>query len=146
MKTRSLISLVKSFTNSLAKQLLSAKFSMFLVVGGMNTCFGYISGVALLTLLGGLMPTFLIGVLSAIIAMTFNYLTYKFFVFRTTGGWLREIIRTFKVYGVALTAGIIALTVAYDIFALPSYISQLVSVAVAISITMSGNFFFTFRR
>ena len=146
MKNRSLTSLVKSFSNSFAKQLLSAKFSMFLAVGGMNTCFGYISGVALLNLLGGLLPTFLIGMLGAGIAVTFNYLTYKFFVFRTTGGWLREIIRTFKVYGVAITASIIALTVAYDIFALPSYISQLVSMAVAISISIFGNFFFTFRR
>lgn len=72
----------------------------FLAVGACNTIFGY-GCFAFFTML--LMPVIAYGyvaasLLSNLIAITFSFLGYKWFVFKTHGHYLREWIRCVGVY------------------------------------------------
>ena len=49
------------------------------------------------------------GVISGFTNITFSYLNYKFFIFKTKGNYLRELVRCFIVYGGAMSAGILLL-------------------------------------
>lgn len=75
----------------------------FLVVGGWNTLFS----IGVLWLLDRFIPYAqdsllqkeLVLVLNWVIAVTHNFFTFKFLVFRSTGPWLREYLRMYVTYG-----------------------------------------------
>jgi len=76
----------------------------FLVVGGFNTVFGVADSFVLLKLLLWLRPdepktmaTVAMAV-SSIINIAFSFLTYKWFVFRTRGNYLKEYLRSLTIY------------------------------------------------
>jgi putative flippase GtrA len=83
----------------------------FLAVGACNTIFGY-GCFAFFTML--LMPLVAYGyifasLLSNLIAITFSFLGYKWFVFKTRGHYLREWTRCLGVYagGMVLSAAVL---------------------------------------
>jgi len=83
----------------------------YLLVGACNTLFGY-ACFALLTLL--LNPFFRYGyvvasVLANLIAITFSFLGYKWFVFKTQGNYLKEWIRCLGVYASSVILSTLAL-------------------------------------
>ena len=72
----------------------------YLTVGALNTAFGY-GCFALLTML--LTPLIAYGYVLAVLlanlfAITFSYLGYKWFVFKTQGNYLKEWVRCVGVY------------------------------------------------
>jgi putative flippase GtrA len=82
----------------------NAQVLRYLAVGACNTLFGY-SCFALLTML--LTPTIAYGyVLASLVAnllsITFAFLGYKWFVFKTEGNYLKEWIRCLAVYSVSM--------------------------------------------
>jgi putative flippase GtrA len=76
----------------------------FVVVGGFNTVFGVIDTFVLLKLLLWLRPdqpktmgtVAMAG--SSVINIAFSFLTYKWFVFRTKGNYLKEYLRSLTIY------------------------------------------------
>jgi putative flippase GtrA len=93
------------------------QFLRYLCVGAVNTLFGYFCFAIILTLLNAVMPTrllYLTVVLASVLSVppniTFSYLGYKFFVFRTKGNYLREWLRCFAVYGTGMIPGLVALS------------------------------------
>jgi putative flippase GtrA len=93
------------------------QFVRYLFVGGLNTFFGYLSFVIILTLLNAAVPARLLyltvvaaSIISTPLNITVAYLGYKFFVFRTKGNYLREWLKCFAVYGSAMIPGLIALS------------------------------------
>ena len=86
------------------KRLAEAQSFRFLVVGGFNTLFGVADSLLLLKLLLMAVPTQpkLMGTVavaaSSVINIAFSFLTYKWFVFRTRGNYLREYLRSLTVY------------------------------------------------
>lgn len=92
-----------------------AQFGRYLVVGLANTIFGYSSFAILTFLLTPHVPYAYIfaGVLSSLLNITFAFLNYKWFVFRTKGNYLREWFRCILVYsgGIVLGAALLPLTV-----------------------------------
>ena len=91
----------------------SAQFTRYLLVGGINTLFGY-GLFALLnwsfTGLGSFSYMFA-AVLAPLIAITVAFLGYKWFVFRTRGNYLAEWIRCLGVYGSGVLIGWILLPI-----------------------------------
>jgi putative flippase GtrA len=76
----------------------------FLVIGGCNTLFGIADTFVLLRLLlllrpdqPKLMATVAMAA-SSIINIGFSFLTYKWFVFRTEGNYMREYLRSLTIY------------------------------------------------
>ena len=93
------------------------QFLRYLCVGAFNTLFGYLCFAIILTLLNAVMPArllYLTVVLASVISVppniTFSYLGYKFFVFRTKGNYLSEWLKCFAVYGTGMIPGLVALS------------------------------------
>jgi putative flippase GtrA len=95
----------------------AGQFVRYLCVGVFNTIFGYASFVVTLTLLNAVVPArllYLTVVAASLLSMPLNitvaYLGYKFFVFRTEGNYLRELLKCFAVYGTAMLPGLVVLS------------------------------------
>ncbi len=90
----------------------SREFGRFLVVGVWNTFFGYGVFALFNFLLAKQFPQVgyvIASVLSSIINITVAFLGYKWFVFRTSGNYLREWLRTVSVYSVGIGVSILLL-------------------------------------
>jgi putative flippase GtrA len=102
--------------NSHVHNLRRAQVLRYLAVGACNTLFGYIC-FALLTML--LTPVIAYGyvlasLLANLLSITFAFLGYKWFVFKTVGNYFREWLRCVAVYSVSmvLSAGALPFVVA----------------------------------
>jgi putative flippase GtrA len=92
-----------------------SQFGRYLVVGLWNTIFGYSSYALLTAALTPRLPYayILAGVLSSVLNITLAFLNYKWFIFKTTGNYLREWLRCLLVYsgGIVLGAALLPVTV-----------------------------------
>jgi putative flippase GtrA len=93
------------------------QFFRYLLVGVFNTVFGYLSFAVILTLLNHSIPQRFLylsviaaSLISSPINITVAYFGYKFFVFRTSGNYLREWLKCFAVYGTGQIPGLLALS------------------------------------
>jgi len=118
----------------------------YLLAGGWNTIFGYGVGVWLYKLLSPEWHVLWIGALTNVMAITMSFLTYKLFVFRTKGNWLREYMRTYVVYGGAALVGMLLLWMLVDGFRIPIWISQGIVIGVTVLFSYLGHSRFTFAR
>ena len=77
------------------------QFGRYLVVGLVNTAFGYGTYAGLTALLTPHIPFAYIAasVISSFLNITFSFLNYKWFIFKTKGNYLREWSRCIVVYG-----------------------------------------------
>jgi len=89
---------------NLTKRLAEAQSVRFLVAGGFNTLFGIADSLLLLKLLMTIDPAQLklMGTvamaLSSVLNIAVSFLIYKWFVFCTTGNYLREYLRSLTIY------------------------------------------------
>ena len=118
----------------------------YLVVGGLNTLFGYSSFAVLNYLLTGHMPYAYMAAsaLGSVVSISFAFVGYKFFVFKTKGNLLREYLRTYVVYGTStlvslavLPALVFALGFVIHRANLVPYVAQ----AITLLIVVFGSFF-----
>lgn len=88
----------------MGKRLAEIQSVRFLVIGGGNTLFGVADTFVVLKLLFMLQPgqPKLMGTLamasSSMVNIGFSFLTYKWFVFRTKGNYLKEYLRSLTIY------------------------------------------------
>jgi putative flippase GtrA len=77
------------------------QFGRYLIVGVGNTIFGYGTYAGLTAMLTGRVPFayMVASILSSFLNITFSFLTYKWFIFKTKGNYLREWSRCVVVYG-----------------------------------------------
>ena len=89
------------------------QFGRYLAVGVCNTVFGYGVYAGLTALLTPHLPLAYVwaSLIGNLIAITFAFLNYKWFVFRTRGNYLREWSRCVVVYGGAMLLGTAVLPV-----------------------------------
>ena len=83
------------------------RFINYIFVGAVNTAFGY--GLFALLVYATRGRYMVASVVSQIAGVTFSYLTYKFFVFKTKGNYLREYVKCWSVYGAAAALNVAAL-------------------------------------
>lgn len=126
----------------------------YLVVGGLNTVFGYGTFAVLNYFLTGHVPYAYMAAsaLSSVVSISFAFVGYKFFVFKTKGNFLREYLRTYAVYGSSMLVGLALLPAL--VFALGFVIHRAnvvpyVAQAITMVIVVFGSFFghkkFSFR-
>ena len=118
----------------------------YLVVGVWNTAFGYGVFAALWALGGQRFHYTAILTVGYVVSLTQNFILFKWLVFRTTGHWLPEYLRTYVVYagGYALNLALLALLVGK--FGIRVLIAQLVCVGIVTVVSYAGHRYFTFRR
>jgi putative flippase GtrA len=126
-------------------QLTSDK-TRYLLAGGWNTLFGYCLGVSLYTLLSPSLNTVLIAVLANIIAISMSFLTYKLFVFRTKGHWMREYLRSYVAYGGTAVLGIFLFWFLIDTLNVSIWLTQFFTIAITAAFSYFAHKYFTFRR
>ncbi|HEX4169308.1 MAG TPA: GtrA family protein [Bryobacteraceae bacterium] len=130
------------------------QFVRYVLVGGFNTAFGF--GVfALLNWSFRRLGSFAYmyaWLLSNVIAITAAFLAYKWFVFRTRGNYLIELIRCFSVYGSGMLFGAVALpitvTILRRIMHKPEqapYIAGALLTVVTVVLSFLGHRHFSFR-
>ncbi len=92
---------------------ISGQFARYLMVGAVNTLFGYSSFAILTALLTPFIPYSYVvaSVISNLINITFSYLNYKSFVFKTRGNYAREWFRCVAVYSGGIAIGALLLPV-----------------------------------
>lgn len=89
------------------------QFGRYLAVGICNTVFGYSTYAVLTALLTPHIPFAYVVALAiaGVVNITFSFLTYKWFVFRTKGNYLREWSRCIVVYGGTMLLGVAILPI-----------------------------------
>jgi putative flippase GtrA len=94
------------------------QFVRYILVGGFNTVFGYGIFAFLNWSFGGLgsYSYMYAAVLGSLISISVAFLGYKWFVFRTSGNYVREWIRCFGVYGSSALIGLAGLPILVTIF------------------------------
>jgi putative flippase GtrA len=90
-----------SWIGRIALQFPPGQFGRYLAVGSLNSAFGYGSYAGLTALLTPCIPFGYIvaSILANFLGITFSFLNYKRFVFKTKGNYLREWLRCIVVYG-----------------------------------------------
>ena len=153
-KEMSLSGFANKCSTTLMRQFPPGQFGRYLLVGAWNTLFAYGSYAALTALLTPHIPHayVLAAVLANLLAITFSYLNYKWFIFKTKGNYVREWIRCLAVYGGGSLFGIIILPVLVflirrftPMYASAPYLAGAIIAASTIVVSFTGHKNFTFR-
>jgi len=122
------------------------KFLRYLVVGGLNTAFGYGVSVGLYYTLSHHLHIIVIGVLANVICITEAFIIYKLFVFKSRENWLHEYMRCYVVYGGSALIGIFGLWLLVNIMGIPFWLAQAGLMIVSVLISFAGHNRFTFKK
>jgi putative flippase GtrA len=97
----------------LTRHIPPGQFGRYLVVGIGNTLFGYGTFALLTAMLTPVVPhAYLIAaVIANLLNITFSFLNYKWFVFKTKGNYLREWCRCVMVYSGGIAISLLLLPV-----------------------------------
>jgi putative flippase GtrA len=87
-----------------------------------------------------------IAALSNVINVSFSFLTYKLFVFRSAGIWWQELFRSFIVYGGSALIGIIGLWALVDGLGVPFWLAQGSLMVISVLFSYVGHNRFTFKQ
>ena len=140
--TNSLFSPIKPLlTSALASPRLR-----YLVAGGWNTVFGYITSVILYSLLSPRWHVVVISVLANILSISMSFISYKLLVFRTKGHWLNEYLRSYLVYGGMALVGTGLLWLFVDGIHLRFWLAQGIVIVSTVCISYLGHKHFTFNK
>jgi putative flippase GtrA len=117
----------------------------YLLAGVWNTIFGYTLGVFAYLWLSDHIHIIFISILANIIAITMSFLSYKLFVFKTSGEWLIEYLKIYLVYGGTALIGTFLLWGFVDYFKISIWISQGLVLGLLFIISFILNKNFTFK-
>lgn len=127
------------------RNLLNSSKFRYLIAGGWNTIFGYSLGVILFLLLTDSVHTAFIAFICNLISMAMSFVTYKLFVFRTKGNWIKEYFKACLVYGNVAIISIVVIWILVDLVGLNIWISQALAILVTVVISYFGHEKFTFK-
>lgn len=144
---------------TLLKRIPKGEALRFLIAGGGNTLFGITDTFFFTWLCVRLLPghaalaTSIATLFSTVINISVSFLTYKRFVFRTEGNYLREYSRSLLIYLPSLVVSMVAVAPLAAVLAhwlprpkLAPYVAQACIVAVAIVPQFLGHKNITFRK
>lgn len=118
----------------------------YLFVGGVNTVFGYISGIFLYNFLSPIFHIISIAIMVNIINISFSFLTYKLVVFKTKSVWWQEYFRSYLVYGLSALINIGLIWILVGVLKIPFWIAQGVLVLLTVVFSYLGHSKFTFAN
>lgn len=102
-----------SWFKKLTRHIPAEQLGRYLLVGAGNTVFGYGTFALFTAIFERFIPHgyILAGVVSSVLNITFSYLNYKWFVFKTKGDYLREWARCVAVYSGGIILGALLLPI-----------------------------------
>jgi putative flippase GtrA len=117
----------------------------YLLIGGINTVFGYFVTVFFYYSLTNVLHTLTILCLANVCAISFSFLTNKFFVFKTKGKWTSEYLRYFFVYGNTALIAILLTWILTDYTNIPFWLSQALILPFTVIVTYLSQKKYTFK-
>jgi len=117
----------------------------YLVAGAWNLLFGYMLGVVVYLWLNQIVHVIIISIIVNIITITMSFLTYKIFVFKTSGGWLTEYLKIYAVYGSTAFFGTVLLWIFIDYLKIDIWFSQGLVLSILFIFSFILNKKFTFK-
>ncbi len=123
------------------------KKKRYLITGLINTIFGYFIGILNYILFYKLIGIFFLSLLNNILSITFSFLTYKYFVFKTKNEFfLKEYLKSYIVYGLAFIIGTFFLWLTLEILKLDIFVAQFITISLTVIFSYIGNNYFTFKE
>jgi putative flippase GtrA len=118
----------------------------YLLTGGFNAVCGYFLGVGAYLGLRESFHIIFISIVANIFAITISFLTYKIFVFRTSGEWLKEYLKIYLVYGLTAIISTLLIWIFVDILSINIWLSQGLVLFSMFLFSFFLNRSFTFKR
>ena len=128
------------------RNIIKRKELRFLCAGCVNTFFGYICSLVIYFYLKSVISIVFIAIISTIINITFSFFSYKLFVFRTKGNWIREYLRCYIVYGLSSIFGIIGIWFLVEMLKIPFWLSQACIIMITVIISYIGHSKYSFNN
>jgi len=117
----------------------------YLLIGGINTVFGYFVTVFFYYSLTNVLHTLAILGLAHIFAISFSFLTNKLFVFKTNRKWVSEYLRYFFVYGNTALIAILLTWILTDYTNIPFWLVQALILPFTVIVTYLSHKKYTFN-
>lgn len=118
----------------------------FLIVGGLNAIAGYLITVVAYKYLYDSVDLIVIGLLVNFVTITISFLVYKLFVFKTTGRWISEWLKSFLVYGFSALFSTFAMWLLLDYFKINLYAAPMIIMLIMYAFSVFAHVNFTFKR
>ena len=126
---------------------IDGKKKRYLIIGLINTIFGYFIGILNFILFYKLVGIFFLSLLNNIVSITFSFLTYKYFVFKTKNKFfLSEYLKSYIVYGISFIVGTFFLWLTLEVLKLDIFIAQFITISLTVVFSYIGNNYFTFKE
>lgn len=125
-------------------QFIKSKKFRYLLIGGINTVLGYSICAGIYLILGSSLHVIIIGIICNVLVISFNFFTYKIFVFKTKGNWLREYFCCYIIYGLSSCLSIIGVWVLVDFIGVNFYAAVACTMAIAVVFSWFGHSRFTY--
>jgi putative flippase GtrA len=129
-----------------ADRALLGEGARFLVIGVVNSAFGFGVFVALQATLGTVTHYLVVLVVAQVIAVLEAYVLQRVVVFRARGRWWRDLVRFSGVYVVALGVNAVLLPLLVEVAKLPVLLAQAIVMAAVALGTFVVHRSFTFRH
>ena len=118
----------------------------FIVIGLINTIFGYFAGVTLLLYLVNKLPVIIISFLISVLTISFSILMYKYFLFNNSNNTIVKIFsKGFITYSISTIFSSLSLYGLISIMKLNIYLSQTITIAITTIIIWVLHNNFTFK-
>lgn len=117
----------------------------FVIVGGWNTVFGYVSFALLYYLFSHRIHYLFLMIFSSILSITNAYICHKFFVFKTKGNYVKEYLRYYIIYSVPMAIGFISFPFCIEILKMNFYVTQAILTLITVIISWFGHKHISFR-
>lgn len=126
---------------------IDGKKKRYLIIGLINTIFGYFIGILNYILFYKLIGIFFLSLLNNIVSITFSFLTYKYFVFKTKNKFfLSEYLKSYIVYGISFIVGTFFLWLTLEVLKFDIFIAQFITISLTVIFSYIGNNYFTFKE
>jgi putative flippase GtrA len=117
----------------------------YLLIGVINTVFGYFVTVFFYYSLTNLVHTLAILALAHIVAISFSFFTNKIVVFKTKKNWMSEYLRYFFVYGNTALVAILLTWILTDYTDIPFWLVQGLILPFTVIVTYLSHKKYTFK-
>ncbi len=128
-----------------ARRSYDSRLIRFLIAGGWNTVFSYISTAALYYVLSGMIHYMMIVALATVINITNAYICHKIFVFKTKGNYVREYLRYYIVYSVPIGIAFVAFPFCIEVLKMNFYLVQALLTFITVTVSYFGHKHVSFR-
>lgn len=132
--------------SSRLRALLGSEGLRFVVVGGVNTLFGFGIFALLQSTLGTVVHYLVVLVVAQVIAVLEAYVLQRYVVFQARGRWWRDLLRFSSVYAAAFAVNAVALPLLVEVLHMPVIPAQAVVTAAVALGTFVVHRNFTFRH